>query len=511
MKLSHAVAAALGVLLCGWGCDPGNTPVSSTGQSTQSMEWVGFHAEVPWAATDFHGLVSGLVGADAQKGNFLPKTKVTEGIYLSSSAETATSAQSRVALTFDDGANQRTLALVPASFAVGNVFVTAVDAALAKMQADNAAKPGSGEAFLLQYKVVSPMGGTFTLGVHADSGNYSLVVDVASPPTNLAPGKIGTPVGSTDPYDTVAGTVWFHLSKDDFDFFAGHAYGMDGTGAQNFDDFALDPHDWLHLTVEPHLSDQYVNVGFDVLGLDGSRTRVAKAPASVYAGGLFRAMVDRNMTTMAAQEAAKPGSSTPWQVPFFYNAPVGGGVVQVIAQGQGGTFVIAYAIEAPQHTLVDVPFNAYAPVDIAQPDPNATTTCDKLGNPGIILADQGAFSITFTASDVVKNSTDLKKPLVADIDCSVFHASDVNIGGPLPGAKEVDEWVVPHADLTQSAPPTFLTPIYPKGDYQILCSMDLNGDGNADVGDPVTLPIGSFPIACNINPVTVQFALLNPQ
>ena len=70
---------------------------------------------------------------------------------------------------------------------------------------------------------------------------------------------------------------------------------------------------------------------------------------------------------------------------------------------------------------------------------------------------------------------------------------------------------MPHADLTQSAPPTFLTPIYPKGDYQILCSMDLNGTGNADVGDPVTLPIGSFPIACNINPVTVQFALLNPQ
>ena len=30
------------------------------------------------------------------------------------------------------------------------------------------------------------------------------------------------------------------------------------------------------------------------------------------------------------------------------------------------------------------------------------------------------------------------------------------------------------------------------------------------MGDPVTLPIGSFPIACNLNPVTVQFALLDP-
>ncbi len=512
MKLSHAVGGALGILLCGWGCDPGTAPVTSTGQSTQSMEWVGFHAEVPWASTDFHALVSGLVGADAQKGNFVTKQKVTDGIYLGSSAETATSGQSRVALTFDDGAQTRTLALVPASFAVGNVFVTAVDAALSKMQADNAQKPGSGEAFLLQYKVVSPQGGTFTLGVHADSGVYSLVVDVSSPPTNLDPGKIGTPIEGTDPYDTVAGTVWFHLSKDDFDFFASHAYGMDGTGAQNFSDFALDPHDWLRLTVEPHLADQYVSVGFDVLGLDGSRTRVAKAPASVLAGGLFRAMVDRNMTTMLAQEKAKPGSSSAWQVPFFYNAPIGGGVVRVIAQGQAGVFVIAYAIEAPQHTLVDVPFNAYAPVDVTTPDPNATTSCDQLGNPGIVAASQGAFSITFTASDVVKNSTDLKKPLVGDIDCSVFNASDVNIGGPLPGAKEIDEWVVPHADLTGATPaPTFLTPIYPAGDYQILCSQDLNHDANADVGDPVTLPIGSFHVGCNINPVTVQFALLNPQ
>ena len=81
MKLSRVVAGGLGFLLCGWGCDPGNSPVSDTGQSTASMEWVGFHAEVPWAATDFHALVSGLVGADAQKGNFAVHQQVTDGIY----------------------------------------------------------------------------------------------------------------------------------------------------------------------------------------------------------------------------------------------------------------------------------------------------------------------------------------------------------------------------------------------------------------------------------------------
>jgi hypothetical protein len=30
------------------------------------------------------------------------------------------------------------------------------------------------------------------------------------------------------------------------------------------------------------------------------------------------------------------------------------------------------------------------------------------------------------------------------------------------------------------------------------------------VGDPVTLPIGGFTVACNVNPVAVQFAILNP-
>jgi hypothetical protein len=49
------------------------------------------------------------------------------------------------------------------------------------------------------------------------------------------------------------------------------------------------------------------------------------------------------------------------------------------------------------------------------------------------------------------------------------------------------------------------------GDYQILCFQDRTGSGNVAMNDPVTLPIGSFPIACNKNPVAVQFALLDPE
>lgn len=504
MKLSHLVLAGLAA----WGCQsPSQT---STGESTQAVEWVGFHAEVPWAPTAFHSLVSGLIGPDAQNGNFVTNQQIVQGVYLSATAETTTTGQSRVALTFDDGSGTpRSLAVAPASFAVGTLFLTTIDAALAKMQADNAQQPGSGESFLLQYKVVSPQGGTFTLGVHAVTGVYTLVLDVASPPTNLPPGKIGTPASNATPYDTIDGTVWFHLSKDDFDFFVGHAYGQDGTGAQNFDDFALEPHNWLRLTVTPHLSAQYVNVAFDVLGLDGTRTPVAQAPASVLAGSLFQAMVDRNMSTMLAQEQTKAGSSTPWEVPFYYNAPVGGGVVQVIAQGTTGVFVIAYAVEAPQHALVDVPFLAYEPVAPPPEGGASTTACNQLGNPGIIAASQGAFSITFTASSEILSSPNLP-PLVGDIDCSVYNASDVDIAGPKVGAQSLNDFVVPHVNLQASTPPTYLTTTFPDGDYQILCAQDLNGNGNVDPGEPITLPVGDFPLACNVNPVTVQFAILDP-
>lgn len=510
MKLGHLLSQGALFIACAWGCDQSTPAPTNSTQPAQSMEWVGYHTEVPWAANDFHALISGLVGPDAQNGKLLSNQQVTPGVLLTAMAETATNAQSRVALTFNDGTTTaRTLALVPASFSVGTVFLTAVDAAIATMQSENAQTPGSGESFLLQYKVVSPQGGTFTLGVHAVAGAYTLVLDVSTPQTSLMPGKIGTPVGGTEPYDTVDGTVWFHLSKDDFDYFASHAYGADSTAAQNFNDFALSPHNWLRLTVDPHLTDQFVNVGFDVLGLDGTRTPVARAPASVLAGAVFQTMVDRNMTTMQSQEQAKPGSSTPWQVPFFYDAPVGGGIVQVLAQGSAGTFVIAYAIEAPQHTLVDVPFLPYEPVMVNPA--GGTTSCDKLGNAGIVPASEGAFSITFTASNVVKTSPDLHQPLVGDLDCAVYNSSDVSVDGPNPGAQALSSFVVPHADLGLTTAPHYLTSIFPKGSYQILCFQDLAGTGNAEKGNPVTLPIGSFPIACNLNPVTVQFALLDPQ
>jgi hypothetical protein len=522
MRWTSEVSAAVGLSLVSFvgilsSCTNGNSgpssaPMDSTGQSTASVEWVSFHTEVPFAAGDFHALASGLFGADAQAGKLITQRTVSPGITLGAAVDPSTPDQTQLTLAFDDGTPEgRTLAVVPASFAVGNIFLAATDAALAKMQADNAKQPGGGESFLLQYQVTSTQGGTFSFGVHGASGVYTLVLDVGSPTTNLALGSIGKPAYKGDPYDAINGTVWFHLTQDDFDYFVGHAYGKDQTAAQNFNDFALEPFSWLRLTVTPHLDQQYVNVAFDVLGTDGSRTPFAKAPASILAGGVFQSLVDRNMTTMTAQEKAKAGSSTPWTVPFYYDAPVDGGVVQVIAQGQTGIFQIAYAVQSPRHTLRDVPFLPYKAVDVMPPPQGTTTSCDQLGNPGIVASDSGAFSITFSASDQVLKSPDLKGPLVGNILCSVFHAADVTVTGPTMGAVSLQDFSLAKANLGGSAPPTFLTSVFPKGEYQILCFQDLMGDGAPHKGDPVTLPIGSFPIACNLNPVTVQFALLDPQ
>jgi hypothetical protein len=521
IRARHLVllAAAIGV---GAACSPNNPPAAVTNDplvcpstksqdplDSESVEWVSYHTEVPFAPGDFHALVSGLIGPAAQSGKFVDHQVVTPGIFIGAAADPTTPEQSRVTLSFDDGTETgRKIAVVPASYYTGAVYLTTIDVAIATMQAEEKQQKNSSESFLLQYEVTSSMGGTFSFGVHGVEGTFTLEIDVGSPTTNLAQGKIGTPALSAGAYDTVNGTVWFHLTKDEFDYFADHAYGADATAAQNFKDFALEPHRWLKLTVTPHLTSKFVDVAFFVQGLDGSMTPLAQAPASVLAGGLFQSLVDRNMTTMLAQEKAKPGSSTAWTAPFYYDDPNGGGVVQVIAQGTLGSFEIAYAVAAPHHTIKDVPFLPYKSVTIPPPSAAATTACQKLGNPGIVAASEGAFDITFTASSVLLEKG--HPPLIGNIECAVYDAADVDIMGPKKGAHVFQGFTLENADLQGSAPPTFLTDVFKAGTYQILCFQDLQHDGNADKGDPVTLPIGSLPLACNLNPVTVQFALLDP-
>ena len=141
---------------------PASDPnVDNTGNSTLPTEWVGFHTEIPLAdPTTFHALASGLVGPDAQSGKAISHKELDKGIYIDTDADKTTPDQIDLTISFDAGeAFPRKLAVAPASFGVGNVFVAAADAALAKMQADNAAKPGSGETFYIEYRVYSSQGG----------------------------------------------------------------------------------------------------------------------------------------------------------------------------------------------------------------------------------------------------------------------------------------------------------------------------------------------------------------
>ena len=513
----RSLPASVGVLLLTGalnGCNETNEAVAcdpGVGRSVQPTEWVGFHTEVPLVPGDFQPLASGLFGPDAQGGQFVVDREITPGVFITSAAELSTPEQARVTIAFDDGENpRRTLAVAPASFALGSLFLDTAGAALAKMQADQTKELGSGEAFLLEYRVTSSQGGRLSFGVKGDAGKYSLVLDVATPKTSLTTGRVGQAAEQSEPYDTVAGTVWFHMSKDDFDFFVDRAYGAGATSKQNFTDFALVPHEWLRLTVEPRLEEQLVNVGFELLTVDQRRVAIAKAPASILAGKVFQTLVDRNMTTMLAQEKASPGSSTPWQAPFYYDSPEDGGVVQVIAQGALGLFSVAYAVESPRHPLVDVPFVEYLPVELPPPSPAQTASCEELGDPSIVLAPRGVFEIEFVASDVIKNSPDLMGPLQGTIYCSLYRASDVKITGPIEGAMAIQDFEVPAADLMAAAAPTFITAELFAGDYQILCAQDLDADGGASKGDPVTIPIGSYPLACNRNPVIVEFGILNP-
>lgn len=216
---------------------------------------------------------------------------------------------------------------------------------------------------------------------------------------------------------------------------------------------------------------------------------------------------------MAAQEAKAPGSSLPWEAPFYYDDPSGGGVVEVIAKGAKGVTSIAYSVESPRTVLHDVDFLPYqgtvkVPANWDAPDP----TCAKLGS---TEAAAGRFDVKFEASAAVRGAK-LKAPLKGTVYGSVYKAADVRITGPIDGAKPVANFTFPGVDST--AGPSKAFPIdtqLPTGAYQILGFMDIDGNTNPaspdpDVGDPVFIPIGGFTMTCARQPVTAEFAITLP-
>jgi hypothetical protein len=370
--------------------------------------------------------------------------------------------------------------------------------------------------FDLEYRVRSARGGHLTLRLDFADGKARLSLTSEGPRTALSPGRVNEPALEGDPYETIAGTVWFSLGRSEFDFFATRAYGITAGFRQNFRDFMLSPHDWLRLTVTPLLSESLIEVGFEVVTVDGRRIPIARAPASLKAGEQFQKNVLRLVENMEAAERAQPGSSDDWVAPFHYDDPDGGGVVKVIARGDAGRFRIAYAVESPTRTLKDVEFVPYAGVvEIPDDIPDEVTPCASLGS---VAAPTGRFRLRFDASSTVREDRDRKAPLKGAVYGSIYRAEDVTIRGPDAGAEPVASFAFPAVDVRSPAMlATFDLPeVLPAGSYQVLGFMDIDGtadpaDPSPDTGDPVMIPIGAYELACAVHPIDVEFAILLPE
>jgi len=497
--------------------DPANAEVVALRASTSPTEYVGLTTQIPTDRAQFDEIASQLFGEDAAGGTYLDDLEVGAGLHLSSAAHPKADDQVALTVALDTtGAEPptRTVASVPASTGTGKTFIDAVDAAMVQTAKMAEEDPDGLAPWQIEYRSRSAQGGKVTVGVVYDpASGTNLQVQAQGPTTSLLPDRINQAAAEGAPYETVYGLVWFDVDRDQFDFFANRAYGISAGKSQNFKDFELVPHNWLRLTVTPELDEDRVSVGFDVITVDGRRVPVAKAPASLIAGEQFMQTVFRMAENTAAQEEAEPGSSTPWEVPFYYDDPEGGGVVEVIAQGKDGRSQIAYSIESPANELDDLPFVPYTgkvevPDDWDAPAP----TCKDVGSKE---ATSGELEITYQPSSTVRES-DLKAPLKGTVYGSVYKASDVKITGPLPGTTAVaniEEEGVDVQDGPSKAYP--LGTDLPAGSYQILGFMDIDGnadpnDPSPDEGDPVMIPIGGYELTCAVQPVTAEFAIVLP-
>lgn len=499
----------------------GETPQSPAPELPQlrpassASEYVGVAVGIPMEEEQVLAVLSQLLGTDAASGAHLMNYELQPGILLSSTDDSRSSEQQILQVDMlvsneEVAPQQRTLFRGPASYGYGAIFVDVVAAALEELRNN----PGGMKPFTLEYRSRSALGGQLAVIVDftRESG-IQLKVDVNTPRTSLITGSINQPYLSGAPFESIYGLVNFTLTRDQFDFFSTRAYGLSAGANQNFNDFLLLPHRWLRLTVTPLLDDLTVDVGFEVVTVDGRRLDIARAPASVIAGEQFRETVFRMVDNMNAAEERLPGSSVPWTVPFYYDDPAGGGVVEVLAQGNAGQFGIAYAVETPINRLQDTEFVAYqGQVEIPDDWDAARPTCAELGSSTAL---EGNFELRFNASSTVRKSQNLDGPLRGTVVGSIYRAEDVTITGPIAGARSVHSFRFEDVDITSldGSPQSYSIPtILGAAEYQILGFMDIDGNesGSPDPNDPVMIPIGAYALECALQPVTVEFAILLP-
>lgn len=513
-------ALAVGAALAGCPTPAAEPPEDQIRPRSSPIEFVGLTLERPIVGeADFLALADPLFGAAAREGRGHRELELQPGLFLTVVADDRTPEQAVVTLEMQPSPPadpmRRTILQVPVSYAYGALYIDAVRAALATT-ASVVAAGDTMEPYHLEYHVLSANGGDLVVQVEYRDGSAVLRLRTAAPRTSLMPGQVNTAAFSGQPIENLGGTVWFSLDRDEFSFFTNRAYGATASAAQNFSDFHLLPHDWLRLTVTPRLADEIVDVGFEVVTVDGRRVPLARAPASLLGGEQFQQNVFRMVDNMNAQERERPGSSVPFEVPFYYDDPEGGGVVSVIANGSGGRFRIAYAVESPTHRLEDVSFVPYqGVVEIPPQMPDTRPTCASQGSMDALA---GRFHLRFDASSTVRTSPNLTSPLRGHVWGDIYRSSDVTIAGPREGTSPVASFEFPLVDITAGASSDeFPVDVeLPSGvEYQILGFMDVDGNASADApgpdeGDPVFIPIGGYPMQCAEQHVNVEFALLLP-
>lgn len=508
------------VILASCDAPPSAEPAETFRPRSTPVEYVGLTVERPFATeAELLAILDPIFGEASRTGAGHRDLELQPGLFLTVSPDARTPEQAIVTMEMEtvreDAVARRIILQVPVSFTYGGVYISAARAALDRTMGV-LAEGDTMRPYHLEYHVVSPMGGELTVQTDWAAGATSGVVRfiTSAPRTSLLPGLVNTAAFGGAPYEQLGGTVWFELSLDEFSFFSNRAYGISSGALQNFNDFRLQPHNWLRLTVTPRLEDELVDVGFEVITPEGTRVPFARAPASVVAGEQFQENVGRMVQNMLDAEAASPGSSRPFEVSFYYDDPEGGGVVSVIAQGRAGIFQIAYTVASPARALEDVEFVPYQG-DVNIPDSlPMPRTCAEVGS---VDATSGHFHVRFDASSTVRNSTSLTHPLIGNVWGSVYRSTDVTVVGPNEGAEPVASFHFENVDVRDGlSPVTYDIPeLLPGGEYQILGFMDIDGNADPlnadpDEGDPVFIPIGGYDMRCADEPITVEAALLLP-
>jgi len=395
------------------------------------------------------------------------------------------------------------VASVPVSQAMGQRFALIIESAwermLAYLEQEDADPNRETDLSIIAH---SDTGGHLTLRVLGVGDSLRLVHEVRGPHQLIGDLSHGEPAAWTGDWASLGMSVGFIVRKDQLNFFVDKAYGRGQAEGQSFDHFILGPpHDWINVTVTPWIGlVPAVEVSFEAILEEGSRIPYAAAPASDIMGAQFIEVVNGAMTAMTEQDRAEPGSSTPFEIPYFYDNPEGG-IVQVRVVGKDGIFTIYYDL-----TSNPLPNGEPAPeVEPLDTDPDG----------GMGYGGEGKLNVTFQASDLVLESELLDAELQGEIWANVFRSDEVLVTGPIEGAEVLDSIHVPLADLRdgiRSVP--IITEDLPGVRVKILgfCDIDGNADPDEpgpDPGDPVTVPFKEFQVLEGLTAeVTVPFDLV---